>query len=115
MTDLPELCTNPSKGGAPANKLVRELTRRCYRVGLSPSEKVSYRCIASSVCRTVNSSRHADRVYKHATRCDALRRMNPDLHQRVVLARTTAQKMKQPHLHRRCLSELCNQRPLPRL
>ncbi|KAG9122253.1 hypothetical protein FRC07_001459 [Ceratobasidium sp. 392] len=85
MIDLPELNSDPSKGGAPANPLVRKLTHRCYRMGMSSTD-VLFRCIASSQCRHRTSSRHVDRVLKHAARCDSLKRMEPELHGHAIQA-----------------------------
>ncbi|KAG8689027.1 hypothetical protein FRC09_012614 [Ceratobasidium sp. 395] len=85
VIDLPELDHDPSKGGAPPNLLVRKLTKRCYRLGNSPA-KFLFRCVASSKCRHYFASRHSERVFKHASRCDDLKRMQPELHSRATQA-----------------------------
>ncbi|KAG8713031.1 hypothetical protein FRC09_019203 [Ceratobasidium sp. 395] len=85
MVHLPKLDHDPSKGGAPPNLLVQELTTRCYPLGMLP-DKFQFRCIASFQCRRYIVSRHADRVFKHGSRCDNLKRMRPELHSRATQA-----------------------------
>lgn len=82
--DLPENEPVPGefRSGPRADQLARMITRACYPSGQEPGRNNRFfRCIASSVCgwRQKNWDRQLPRIYKHATRCSALRRWKPML------------------------------------
>lgn len=68
--------------GPRPDQLARMITRPCYPSDQAPTHDNHYfRCIASSVCNWKQKSpdRQLYRIYKHATRCRALRSWKPDL------------------------------------